>query len=113
MALLSSCVCLSDTPQLQSVKFVNDRTIEYEFTLALGDDYSNIYSVSRFSMKPRDKNGIKWHEGSTTKGKIHFEKDIPDGTTVNLDFYDTDETFICKHTLVKGVGAGVTEYSEF
>ncbi|WP_191014319.1 hypothetical protein [Treponema zioleckii] len=97
---------------MQSVKFVNDRTIEYEFTLALGDDYSNIYSVSLFSMKPRDKNGIKWHEGSTTKGKIHFEKDVLDETTIVLKFYD-HETFICKHTLVKGVGAGVTEYSEF
>lgn len=41
------------------------------------------------------KNGI-------TKGQIRWNKDIPDGVFIELDFYDSNDNFILTHSFVKG-----------
>lgn len=35
-------------------------------------------------------------------GKVVFNKDIPDGVSVKLEFYDSDRNYVLTHTFVKG-----------
>lgn len=100
--LLNSCV-FSITPQLERIKFTDDKTIEYEFSFALGGDSSGIYSVKKFSITPDDGYRIKVQSyGTFTKGQIRWNKDIPDGVFIELDFYDSNDNFILTHSFVKG-----------
>lgn len=99
--LLNSCV-FSITPQLERIKFTDDKTIEYEFSFALGGD-SSIYSVKKFSITPDDGYRIKVQSyGTFTKGQIRWNKDIPDGVFIELDFYDSNDNFVLTHSFVKG-----------
>ena len=99
--LLMSCI-FSGKPYLLSIKFTDDKTIEYEFSFALGGD-SSIYSVKNYSITPNDGYRIKVQSyGIITKGQIRWNKDIPDGVLIELDFYDSNDNFILTHSFVKG-----------
>ena len=100
--LLSSCK-LSISPNLLSIEFVDDRTIEYEFALVIGENASTgYYRVKYFSIIPDDEYKIVENTYEMTNGKIVFNKDIPDGVTVKLEFYDFDRNYILTHRFVKG-----------
>ena len=98
--LFISCTT-SITPQLLSIKFIDDRTIEYEFTVALGSDDSGNYSVESFTANPNDDYKIVFQEYFSPKGKIRFNKDIPDGVTFTLDFCDDNGKFILTQSIKK------------
>lgn len=98
--MLMSCYFAGE-PYLLSIKFVDDKTIEYEFPLVSGKDGYLQYKVSNFSIIPKDGYKISYQTSVMSKGKVYFNKDIPDGSTVKLDFYDSDENFVLTHTFVK------------
>ena len=62
---------------------------------------TNQNKVSNFSITPKDGYKISYQTSVMSKGKVYFNKDIPDGSTVKLDFYDSDENFVLTHTFVK------------
>ena len=100
--LLSSCK-LSISPKLLSIEFVDDRTIEYEFAFVIGENASTgYYRVKYFSIIPDDEYKIVENTYEMTNGKIVFNKDIPDGVRVKLEFYDFDRNYILTHHFVKG-----------
>ena len=99
--LLSSCE-LSISPQLLSIEFIDDKTIEYEFSFVIGDNASGSYSVQKFSITPDNEYRIKYQTFSVTKGTVYFNKNIPDGVTVKLDFEDSEGNYLFTHTFVKG-----------
>ena len=100
--LLSSCK-LSISPDLLSIEFIDDRTIEYEFAFVIGENASTgYYRVKYFSIIPYDEYKIVENTYEMTNGKIVFNKDIPDGVTVKLEFYDFDRNYVLTHTFVKG-----------
>ena len=91
------------SPNLLSIEFVDDRTIEYEFSLVIGENASTgYYRVKYFSIIPDDEYKIVENTYEMTNGKIVFNKDIPDGVTVKLEFYDFDRNYILTHRFVKG-----------
>ena len=95
--LLSSCD-ISGTPDLLSIGFIDDRTIECEFPLF----DSNSYSVQKYSITPNNGYKIKYQTFAITKLKIYFNKDIPDGAIIELDFEDSEGNYVLTHTFVKG-----------
>ena len=99
--LLSSCK-LSISPQLSSIEFIDDRTIEYEFSFVLGGNGVDNYFVQKFSITPDNGYEITQNTFIFPKGKIYFNKDIPDGAVVELDFQDFDRNYVLTHTFVKG-----------
>ena len=99
--LLSSCK-LSISPQLLSIEFIDDRTIEYEFSFVLGGNGVDNYFVQKFSITPDNGYEITQNTFIFPKGKIYFNKDIPDGAVVELDFQDFDRNYVLTHTFVKG-----------
>lgn len=100
--LLSSCK-MSTYPDLLSIEFIDDRTIEYEFAFVIGENASTgYYRVKYFSIIPDDEYKIVENTYEMTNGKIVFNKDIPDGVRVKLEFYDFDRNYILTHHFVKG-----------
>lgn len=100
--LLSSCK-LSISPQLLSIEFIDDRTIEYEFAFVIGENASTgYYRVKFFSIIPDDGYEIEENTYTMLTGKVVFNKDIPDGVRVKLEFYDFDKNYILTHRFVKG-----------
>ena len=100
--LLSSCK-LSISPNLLSIEFVDDRTIEYEFALVIGENASaRYYRVNFFSIIPDDGYEIEENTYTMLTGKVVFNKDIPDGVSVKLEFYDSNNNYVLTHTFVKG-----------
>ena len=99
--LLSSCA-LSISPQLSSIEFIDDRTIEYEFSFVLGGNGVDNYFVQKFSITPDNGYEITQNTFIFPKGKIYFNKDIPDGAVIELDFQDFDRNYVLTHTFVKG-----------
>ena len=100
--LLSSCA-LSISPQLLSIEFIDDRTIEYEFAFVIGENASaRYYRVNFFSIIPDDGYEIEENTYTMLTGKVVFNKDIPDGVSVKLEFYDSDRNYVLTHTFVKG-----------
>ena len=99
--LLSSCK-LSISPNLLSIEFIDDKTIEYEFSFVIGDNASGSYFVQKFSIIPDNEYRIKYQTFSVTKGTVYFNKNIPDGVTVKLDFEDSEGNYLFTHTFVKG-----------
>ena len=100
--LLSSCK-MSIYPDLLSIEFIDDRTIEYEFAFVIGENASTgYYRVKYFSIIPDDEYKIVENTYEMTNGKIVFNKDIPDGVRVKLEFYDFDRNYVLTHTFVKG-----------
>lgn len=100
--LLMSCI-FSGKPYLLSIKFTDDKTIEYEFPLVKEDEEYQTYFVKKFSITPDDGYRIKVQSyGTFTKGQIRWNKDIPDGVFIELDFYDSNDNFILTHSFVKG-----------
>lgn len=99
--LLTSCT-FSVQPFLKSIEFIDDKTIEYEFPLVIGDNASGGYSVQKFSITPDNEYRIKYQTFSVTKGTVYFNKNIPDGVTVKLDFEDSEGNYLFTHTFVKG-----------
>ncbi len=100
--LISSCI---DTPKIESIRFIDDRTIEYEneFSLGVGDYGYSGYDVKLLSLDPNNGAYVKRNVHTSTKGKICFSKDIPDGTTVELEFlYSGTNNCAFTHTFVKG-----------
>ena len=103
--LIPSCI---DTPKIESIRFIDDRTIEYENEFSLGVGWEegrghNGYDVKLLSLTPDNgaRRASSWH--TPTKGRLYLTKDIPDGTVVKLEFYyaDTDD-FAFTYTVVKG-----------
>ena len=100
--LLSSCK-LSISPNLLSIEFVDDRTIEYEFAFVIGENASaRYYRVNFFSIIPYDGYEIEENTYTMLTGKVVFNKDIPDGAVVELDFQDFDRNYVLTHRFVKG-----------
>ena len=100
--LLSSCE-LSISPQLLSIEFIDDRTIEYEFTFVIGENASaRYYRVNSFSIIPYDGYEIEENTYTMLTGKVVFNKDIPDGVSVKLEFYDSNKNYVLTHRFVKG-----------
>ena len=99
--LLSSCK-MSIYPDLLSIEFIDDRTIEYEFSFVLGGNGVDNYFVQKFSITPDNGYEITQNTFTFPKGKIYFNKDIPDGAVVELDFQDFDRNYVLTHTFVKG-----------
>ena len=99
--LFMSCKC-TFTPDLLSIGFVNDSTIEYEFSFVLGGNGVDNYFVQKFSITPDNGYEITQNTFTFPKGKIYFNKDIPDGAVVELDFQDFDRNYVLTHRFVKG-----------
>ena len=100
--LLSSCK-MSIYPDLLSIEFIDDKTIEYEFPFVIGENASTgYYRVKYFSIIPDDGYEIEENTYTMLTGKVVFNKDIPDGVTVKLEFYDFDRNYVLTHTFVKG-----------
>ena len=99
--LLTSCT-FSVQPFLKSIEFIDDKTIEYEFSFVIGDNASGSYSVQKFSITPDNEYRIKYQTFSVTKGTVYFNKNIPDGVTVKLDFEDSEGNYVLTHIFVKG-----------
>ena len=100
--LLSSCK-MSIYPALLSIEFIDDRTIEYEFAFVIGENASTgYYRVKYFSIIPDDGYEIEENTYTMLTGKVVFNKDIPDGVTVKLEFYDFDRNYVLTHHFVKG-----------
>lgn len=100
--LLSSCK-LSISPNLLSIEFIDDRTIEYEFAFVIGENASaRYYRVNFFSIIPYDGYEIEENTYTMLTGKVVFNKDIPDGVSVKLEFYDSDRNYVLTHRFVKG-----------
>ena len=100
--LLSSCK-MSIYPDLLSIEFIDDRTIEYEFAFVIGENASaRYYRVNSFSIIPYDGYEIEENTYTMLTGKVVFNKDIPDGVRVKLEFYDFDRNYVLTHTFVKG-----------
>lgn len=103
IVILMSCT-LSDEFQIISIRFIDDKTIEYEHTAVIGEK-SGDYSVGNFAIVPDEGYRIVSQVGSTTKKKIYFNKDIPDGAIIKLDFYEgnnSDKIFVLTYSFVKG-----------
>ena len=99
--LLTSCT-FSVQPFLKSIEFIDDKTIEYEFSFVIGDNASGSYSVQKFSITPDNGYRIKYQTFAITKLKIYFNKDIPDGAIIELDFEDSEGNYVLTHRFVKG-----------
>ena len=99
--LLTSCT-FSVQPFLKSIEFIDDKTIEYEFSFVIGDNASGSYSVQKYSITPNNGYKIKYQTFAITKLKIYFNKDIPDGAIIELDFEDSEGNYVLTHTFVKG-----------
>ena len=99
--LLTSCT-FSVQPFLKSIEFIDDKTIEYEFSFVIGDNASGSYSVQKFSITPDNEYRIKYQTFSVTKGTVYFNKDIPDGAIIELDFEDSEGNYVLTHRFVKG-----------
>ena len=100
--LLTSCT-FSVQPFLKSIEFIDDRTIEYEFAFVIGENASaRYYRVNFFSIIPYDGYEIEENTYTMLTGKVVFNKDIPDGAVVELDFQDFDRNYVLTHTFVKG-----------
>ena len=54
------------------------------------------------SIIPDDGYEIEENTYTMTTGKVVFNKDIPDGVRVKLEFYDFDKNYILTHRFVKG-----------
>ena len=100
--LISSCI---DTPRLEAIRFIDDRTIEYEIEFSLGkpSGYDNGYDVKLLLLTPDNGSRIYGRYSGPTKGKLWFTKNIPDGTIVELEFChaNTDERAFT-YAFVKG-----------
>lgn len=85
VVLIPSCI---DTPRIESIRFIDDRTIAYEneFSLGVGDYGYAGYDVKLLSLDPNNGAYVKRNVHTSTKGKIYFSKDISDGTIVKLEF---------------------------
>lgn len=100
--LLSSCK-MSIYPDLLSIEFIDDRTIEYEFAFVIGENASaRYYRVNSFSIIPYDGYEIEENTYTMLTGKVVFNKDIPDGVSVKLEFYDSNKNYVLTHRFVKG-----------
>lgn len=100
--LILSCI---DTPKLVSIGFIDDKTIEYEieFSLRSPSGNGNGYDVKLISMSPDNGSTITSSSSSNTKGKLHFTKAIPDGTTIDLEFcYSSTGKRAFTHSFIKG-----------
>ncbi len=85
--LISSCI---DTPK-------------NEFSLGVGDYGYSGYDVKLLSLDPNNGAYVKRNVHTSTKGKICFSKDIPDGTTVELEFlYSGTNERAFTYAFVKG-----------
>lgn len=53
--LFTSCVVFTfGTPELQSINFIDDKTIEYEFSVGVGSGSTNQITVKNFTIIPRN-----------------------------------------------------------
>ena len=98
--LIMGCV-VSIIPQLVSIDFIDDKTIEYEFSYSSKEGF-NSYFIHRFGITPDDNYKMVKNTASGLKGEIVFNKDIPDGAKIELDFYNSDGVFILNYSFVKG-----------
>ena len=99
--ILTSCQ-FSDSPELLSIRFTDDKTLEYEFAIVLGEN-SGGFSVNSCSMTPDNGYKITYQTHDNAKGKVVFDRPIPDGTTLELVFhYSSSDEYALTHTFVKG-----------
>lgn len=65
--LISSCI---DTPKIESIRFIDDRTIEYEneFSLGVGDYGYSGYDVKLLSLDPNNGAYVKRNVHTSTIG---------------------------------------------
>lgn len=100
--------CVFTIGELVSIKFKDDKTLEYVFSISgfYGNDDSDLdINVRNCTFNPNDGYKIKYKSSERFfyyTGYLHFNKDIADGTEITLDFYDTDDNYICTHSFVKG-----------
>ena len=100
--LLAGCPFTTGKPFLVSIDFIDNKTIEYKVATSLDYEYDQSFSASLVSVTPDDGYRIKMNTFSLNKGQIFFNKDIPDGVQLELDFYDGDRNYVFSHTIVKG-----------
>ncbi|MDE6774516.1 MAG: hypothetical protein K2J14_07825 [Treponemataceae bacterium] len=94
-----TAVSCQDTPRMEFITFTDDRTVVYEASGSY-----NGFSVRLLSLNP--DNGARYagsYQGTSKRGKIWFTKDIPDGTTVELEFfYSGTQDCAFTYAFVKG-----------
>ena len=99
--ILTSCQ-FSGTPELLSIGFTDDKTLEYKFAIMLGDNGGG-FSVHSCKLTPDNGYKIRYQSHDNIKGNVYFDRPIPDGTTLELVFhYSSSDEYALTHTFVKG-----------
>ena len=100
--LQTSYIVNSSEPKLVSIKFVDDKTINYQFSWT-SDEKKPAYYVKTFSITTEYDCSVEsnFYDYDCYVGEIVFNKPIPDGATVTIDFVDKDENPVCTHSFVK------------
>ena len=103
------CTCYvvkSTEPKLMSIKFVDDERIRYQFSWTSDGsrEKTPYYKVGSVSITPDNSYSIKYNfyiDSYDYVSEVVFDKPIPDGSTVTIDFVDKDENPVCTHSFVK------------
>jgi hypothetical protein len=103
------CTCYvvkSTEPKLVSIKFVDDKTINYQFSWTSdgSKEKDPYYKVKSVTVTPDNNYSVKENyfiDSYHYLSKIVFDKPIPDGSTITIDFVDKDENPVCTHSFVK------------
>lgn len=102
--LVPACI-ISGEPKLLSIRFIDDKTLEYEFA-RLQVNENTEFEISYFSITPDDGYRILYESGTdfgTLKRRAYFNKDIPDGTKIDLTFcYSSSKEYALSYSFVKG-----------
>ena len=91
----------SGRTDLYSIQFPDDKTLEYQISYE-NDKFGLEYYVKWFEITPSDDYWITYQSKSVFgKHTTYFNKDIPDGSLVELHFMDEERNEVFSYSFVK------------
>ena len=100
--ILTSCE-YEVIPELMSIEFTSDRTIEYHYTTgdtAFSALQANLKSITDSDGKKCNIHATEYETQGFT-GRIKLSDNVPDGATVVIDFEDSDGNYLYTVTIIK------------
>ncbi len=103
----TSYIVNSTERKLAYIKFVDDKTVKYQFSWTSdgAPEKRPACYVKTFSITPEYdcsiKSNLRDREDNEYVTEIVFDKPIPDGSTITIDFVDIHENPVCTHSFVK------------
>lgn len=93
---------IAEESRINSIKFISDNTIEYHF-IKLSNKKDYVYKIQEVEVTALDGGEYSMIENPVTGliGKIIFNKDIPDGSTINIIFMTNVDYYVEELSLKK------------